>query len=144
MSARNQNQSVKSKIGGLYRLRRDAARTNRALDATWKLIVLVIGMTLLGLGIFFLLFPGPGWAIIIIGLIILASEYSWANRMLHPVKRFTSSLTIKLMSDEYKQRRMHIALVTTFLLVVSTYAYWDEWGLTMNGVRDLSAALFSL
>jgi hypothetical protein len=48
MSARNQNQSVKSKIGGLYRLRRDAARTNRALDATWKLIVLVIGMTLLG------------------------------------------------------------------------------------------------
>jgi uncharacterized protein (TIGR02611 family) len=144
MSARNRNQSVKSKIGGLYRLRRDAARTNRALDATWKLIVLVIGMTLLGLGIFFLLFPGPGWAIIIIGLIILASEYSWANRMLHPVKRFTSSLTLKLMSDEYKQRRMHIALVATFLLVVSMYAYWDEWGLTMNGVRDLSSAIFSL
>lgn len=136
--------SVKKQIGGVYKQRRDAARTNRALDATWKLIVLVVGMSLLGLGIFFLLFPGPGWAIIILGLVILASEYSWANSLLHPVKRFTSALALKIMSDEYKQRRMHITLAVTFSLIVLLYAYWTEWGLTLDGLRAISSALLGL
>lgn len=124
-------------VRGFYRSRRAAARTNRALDATWKLIVLVVGLTLVGLGLFFLLFPGPGWATLILGLIVLASEYSWANSLLHPVRKFTSALTIRLMSDEYKQRRMHIGLVISFLVVVSLYAYWSEWGLTLDGIRNL-------
>ena len=136
------NTSIKNRVGILYKDRRDAARTNRALDATWKLIVLVIGLTLVGLGIFFLLFPGPGWATLLLGLIVLASEYNWANRLLHPVRRFTSSMALKIMSDEYKQRRMHIALTSTFLLVVLLYAYWNEWGLTMDGVKGFASAIF--
>ena len=141
MSQTSGGPSVKSQIGGFYRSRRNAARTNRALDATWKLIVLVVGLTLIGLGLFFLLFPGPGWATLILGLIVLASEYSWANRLLHPVKRFTSALAIKIMSDEYKQRRMHIVLSSTFLIVVLLYAYWTKWGLTLDGLRSLGQAL---
>ena len=137
-----QSPSVKKRVGILYRDRRDAARTNRALDATWKLIVLVIGLTLVGLGLFFLLFPGPGWATLLLGLIVLASEYSWANRLLHPVRRFTSAMALKIMSDEYKQRRMHIALAFTFVLVVLLYAYWNEWGLTMDGIKGFVTAIF--
>lgn len=134
--------SVKKRVGIFYQDRRDAARTNRALDATWKLIVLVIGLSLVGLGLFFLLFPGPGWATLLLGLIVLASEYSWANRLLHPVRRFTSAMALKIMSDEYKQRRMHIALSFTFVLVVLLYAYWNEWGLTMDGVKGFATAIF--
>jgi uncharacterized protein (TIGR02611 family) len=144
MSDKSVRPSIKNQIGGIYKQRRDAARNNRALDATWKLIVLVVGMSLLGLGIFFLLFPGPGWATIILGLIVLASEYSWANSLLHPVKRFTSAMALKIMSDEYKQRRMHIALSTSFLLIVVLYAYWNEWGLTLDGLRAMSSALLGL
>ncbi len=136
MTQANQRNSIGSKIRGFYRERRAAAKTNRAIDATWKLIVLVVGLTLLGLGLFFLLFPGPGWAILILGLIVLASEYSWANRLLHPVRKFTSGLAIKLLSDEYKQRRMHIGLASSFLIVVALYAYWNEWGLTLDGLRQ--------
>ena len=137
MSETKQRNSLGSNIRFFYRDRRAAAKTNRAIDATWKLIVLVVGLTLVGLGLFFLLFPGPGWATLILGLIVLASEYSWANRLLHPVRKFTSGLAIKLMSDEYKQRRMHIGLVTSFLIVVVLYAYWNEWGLTLDGVRQV-------
>lgn len=141
MSNNQVKPSLKSNVRNFYRSRRNAARTNRALDATWKLIVLVVGLTLVGLGLFFLLFPGPGWATLILGLIVLASEYTWANKLLHPVKRFTSALALKILSDEYKQRRMHIALASTFILVVLLYAYWDEWGLTMDGLRIASKAL---
>lgn len=134
--------SVQHKVRAFYKDRRAIAATNRALDATWKLIVLVIGLTLVGLGLFFLLFPGPGWATLLLGLIVLASEYNWAKRLLHPVRRFTSALALRIMSDEYKQRRMHIGLAVTFSIVIALYAYWDEWGLTMDGVKVISKAIF--
>lgn len=143
MSELKNRRSLRYQVRGFYRSRRAAARTNRALDATWKLIVLVVGLTLVGLGLFFLLFPGPGWATLILGLIILASEYSWANNLLHPVRKFTSALALKILSDEYKQRRMHIGLVTSFLIVVFLYTYWTEWGLTLDGLRVLGNRLLS-
>lgn len=137
MSQSTQKKTFKHLIRGFYRNRRAAARTNRALDATWKLIVLVIGLTLVGLGLFFLLFPGPGWATLILGLIVLASEYTWAKQLLNPVRKFTSALAMRLLSDEYKQRRMHLGLSISFGIVVLLYAYWAEWGLTLDGLRSV-------
>lgn len=135
MNDLKQKKSLKRQVRGFYRSRRAAARTNRALDATWKLIVLVVGLTLVGLGLFFLLFPGPGWATLILGLIVLASEYSWAKQLLNPVRKFTSALAMRILSDEYKQRRMHIGLAISFGIVVLLYAYWTKWGLTLDGIR---------
>ena len=135
MNDLKQKKSLKRQVRGFYRSKRAAARTNRALDATWKLIVLVVGLTLVGLGLFFLLFPGPGWATLILGLIVLASEYSWAKQLLNPVRKFTSALAMRILSDEYKKRRMHIGLAISFGIVVLLYAYWAEWGLTLDGIR---------
>jgi uncharacterized protein (TIGR02611 family) len=87
-----QRKSVADRLYGNYMGRRNSARKNRALDATWRGIILVVGLTLVGLGLFFLLFPGPGWAVIIIGLIVLATEYAWAKRLLDPVKEFSSRI----------------------------------------------------
>lgn len=133
--------SLGRKVSAVYQERREAARSHRALNATWRLIVLVFGLSLLGLGIFFILFPGPGWATILLALIVLGSEFNWANRLLHPVRKFTSALALRLMSDEYKQRRMHILIGSTFAFVVLLYAYWDEWGLTLDGVRSIGSYL---
>jgi uncharacterized protein (TIGR02611 family) len=138
------SRSLNFRFRSYYRNQRNSARTNRALDATWKLIVLVVGLSILGLGIFFLLFPGPGWATILLGLVVLASEYTWAKRLLNPVKRFTSALALRLMSDAYKQRRMHIALASTFIFIILLYAYWTKWDLTMDGLRLVSNALLDL
>ena len=118
MNDLKQKKSLKRQVRGFYRSRRAAARTNRALDATWKLIVLVVGLTLVGLGLFFLLFPGPGWATLILGLIVLASEYSWAKQLLNPVRKFTSALAMRILSDEYKQRRMHIGLAISLFITL--------------------------
>src|SRR5581483_650977 len=50
-----------------------------------RVIVSVIGATLLLFGIALLVLPGPAFIVIPLGLAILASEYAWARRWL---KRF--------------------------------------------------------
>jgi uncharacterized protein (TIGR02611 family) len=74
-----------SKVGGLKRRWarwRDGLRERRAADLTYRIVVGVIGLVVLGLGILAIPYPGPGWAIVFIGLAILATEFEWAHRLL--------------------------------------------------------------
>ena len=43
------------------------------------LVVATVGVTLLVLGIIFIVLPGPGIPLIIAGLAILATEFTWAE-----------------------------------------------------------------
>jgi uncharacterized protein (TIGR02611 family) len=125
--------SASDRIYRKYMGSRDSVRKNRTLDAAWRTVIFVVGFTVVGIGIFFLLFPGPGWAVIILGLIILASEYAWAQRMLHPVKAYASRLSELVMSQEYRANRMKVILVSTIIIIALAYAYWAKWGATMQG-----------
>jgi len=51
-----------------------------------KLVILVIGATVFVLGVAMLVLPGPGIAVIIGALAILATEFVWAATLLHRVK----------------------------------------------------------
>jgi tellurite resistance protein TerC/cation:H+ antiporter len=51
-----------------------------------KLIVLLVGLTLLLCGGIMLVTPGPGLLIILSGLSVLAAEFVWARRLLRKVK----------------------------------------------------------
>jgi len=51
-----------------------------------KLIVLVIGSTVILLGVIMLVTPGPAIVVIPIGLAILATEFLWAKRLLRKIK----------------------------------------------------------
>ena len=51
-----------------------------------KLIVGVIGFTVLFIGIAMLVLPGPAFLIIPAGLAILATEFVWARNLLRRVK----------------------------------------------------------
>jgi uncharacterized protein (TIGR02611 family) len=52
-----------------------------------KIIVTVVGFTVLLLGLVMIVTPGPAIVIIPAGLTILASEYSWARRWLKKLKK---------------------------------------------------------
>ena len=136
--------SLSDRLYGNYMGRRDSVRSNRALDATWRGIILVVGLTIVGLGIFFLLFPGPGWAVIIIGLIVLATEYAWAQRILNPVKDFSSRLARLVISQEYRTKRSNVILVLTIVVVTIAYAYWAKWGATMQGFEPILVPIENL
>ncbi len=47
-----------------------------------RVIVTVIGATVLLIGIALLVLPGPAFVVIPVGLAILATEYAWARRWL--------------------------------------------------------------
>lgn len=133
----DQKLSASDQLYRKYKGGRDSVRTNRTLDAAWRTVILVVGLTIVGLGTFFLLFPGPGWAVIILGLIILATEYAWAQRLLNPLKAFTSRLALLVMSREFRENRMKVTLVTTMIIITLAYAYWSKWGATMQGFAPL-------
>jgi uncharacterized protein (TIGR02611 family) len=139
-----QRKSFGDRLYGNYMGRRNSARTNRVLDTTWRAIILVVGLTLLGLGLFFLLFPGPGWAVIIVGLIVLATEYAWAQRLLNPVKEFSSRIARLVVSDEYRLRRSNVILIITIAIVTIAYAYWARWGATMQGFEPILVPIENL
>jgi len=51
-----------------------------------RTIIFVVGITVLLLGIALLVLPGPAILVIPIGLLILATEFIWAKRLLKKMK----------------------------------------------------------
>lgn len=47
-----------------------------------RLMILILGVAVLAAGLAMLALPGPGVLVIILGLVILATEFAWAERML--------------------------------------------------------------
>ena len=61
---------------------RDRLRERRRADFVYRIVVGVVGLAVLGVGIVAIPYPGPGWAIVFVGLGILATEFDWARRLL--------------------------------------------------------------
>jgi tellurite resistance protein TerC len=51
-----------------------------------RLIVFVVGTTVLLFGVVMLVTPGPGWLLIVAGLSVLGIEFVWARRLLRKIK----------------------------------------------------------
>jgi uncharacterized protein (TIGR02611 family) len=61
---------------------RDRLRARPAAEFGYRIAVAVIGLAVLAVGILAIPYPGPGWAIVFVGLAILATEFDWARRLL--------------------------------------------------------------
>jgi tellurite resistance protein TerC len=59
---------------------------NGALRHTKRVIVTVVGFTVLFIGIAMIALPGPAFIVIPLGLAILAGEFVWAKKLLEKVK----------------------------------------------------------
>lgn len=59
---------------------------NIALRHAKRVIVTVVGFTVLFLGIAMIALPGPAIVVIPLGLAILAGEFVWAKKLLDKVK----------------------------------------------------------
>ncbi|BBZ34100.1 TIGR02611 family protein [Mycolicibacterium confluentis] len=51
-------------------------------NQAYRIVVGAVGLLVLGIGILAIPYPGPGWAIVFVGLGILATEFDWARRLL--------------------------------------------------------------
>jgi tellurite resistance protein TerC len=57
-----------------------------------RVIVSVVGATVLLIGVALLILPGPAFIVIPVGLAILATEYAWARRWLRKVRGIASNV----------------------------------------------------
>jgi uncharacterized protein (TIGR02611 family) len=71
----------------------DRIRANPTGRLALKIGIGVLGGLVVVLGIILIPFPGPGWAIVILGLAILALEFAWARHLLEFTKRHVQSWT---------------------------------------------------
>jgi uncharacterized protein (TIGR02611 family) len=57
-----------------------------------RLVRIVVGFTLLIVGVLLLVLPGPGWVTIFFGLALLAAEFAWARKLLDRLKSAASDV----------------------------------------------------
>ena len=68
-------------------------RGNRTGRLALRIGIGTLGTLVVALGIVLIPFPGPGWAIVILGLAIWAIEFAWARNLLEFTKRHVQSWT---------------------------------------------------
>jgi uncharacterized protein (TIGR02611 family) len=71
----------------------DKIRANPTGRLALKIGIGVVGTLVVALGIVLIPFPGPGWAIVILGLAIWSLEFSWAKQLLEFTKRHVKAWT---------------------------------------------------
>lgn len=97
---------------------RDTLRDRRAVDFGYRIAVGVVGTAILVVGILAIPYPGPGWAIVFVGLAVLATEFAWAKGVLaYTRKRYDAFM------DWFKRQGLWIQVlgaVFTAAIVVGT------------------------
>jgi tellurite resistance protein TerC len=86
-----------------------------------KIIVAMVGGTILLTGLALLVLPGPAFIVIPIGLAVLATEFVWARRWLKRARG---------MVNKRKARRTTRALAVTFR------RRWERWKQWLAGWRE--------
>ncbi len=71
----------------------------QSYNAARKVVVAVIGSTVVGVGIAMLVLPGPALLVIPLGLGILGLEFAWARRWLRKLKEHSAGALQKLRGD---------------------------------------------
>lgn len=70
---------------------------------TKRVILIVIGMTVLLFGVTLLVLPGPAIIVIPVGLAILGSEVAWAKHLLNKIKAGKDKIS-SLISEKYDRK----------------------------------------
>ena len=115
----------------------DRIRANPTGRMALKIGIGVLGGLVVAVGIVLIPFPGPGWAIVILGLAIWAVEFHWARRLLHFTKRHVQSWTHWVLRQSLPMR----ALIGTAGFIFISAVVWLSVKLTM-GV-DLAVVIWN-
>ena len=76
---------------------------------------------MVALGLFLVPLPGPGWLIVIVGLAILASEFSWAERLLGFVRTRVEAWAAWIVAASWPVRAL-VTAATALCVAGALYA----------------------
>lgn len=99
---------------------RDKLRGRPVADLIYRTVVGVVGTVVLIVGIIAIPYPGPGWAIVFLGLGILATEFRAAQVVLHWVRiRYDRAMAWF--------GRQHIAVKALSALLTAAFVIASLW-----------------
>ncbi|MDJ0916762.1 MAG: PGPGW domain-containing protein [Woeseiaceae bacterium] len=70
-----------------------------------RIVILVVGATVMLVGVVMIVTPGPAFVVIPLGLAILSIEFAWARHWLRKLREQISNGTAQLQSNKIEQRR---------------------------------------
>jgi uncharacterized protein (TIGR02611 family) len=113
---------------------RDRLRERPRTEFAYRVVVGVVGLAILAVGIIAIPYPGPGWAIVFVGLGILATEFDWARRLLAYAKERYDAVM-----DWFQRQHASVQILGgVFTAVVVASTLW------LLGALDWTAELFGV
>lgn len=120
---------------------RERIRSRRALDTAWRMMVFTLGLTLVALGVLMMVLPGPGWGALILGLVVLASEFTWATRVLDPVKEAAHRAKEAALDPRRRRRNLILGGIAGVAAAVFLIWYLANYGLTLGPILAILDAV---
>ncbi|OLS24788.1 MAG: hypothetical protein HeimC2_20930 [Candidatus Heimdallarchaeota archaeon LC_2] len=74
--------------------------SKRTVKELRRIVILIMGLTIVFIGVLLLILPGPGVVTIIFGLTLLASEFYWAKNWLKKVEQGIDSVKNRITSSK--------------------------------------------
>ncbi len=93
-------------------------RANPQSHLVYRWVVFCVGLAIVSLGLVLVPLPGPGWLIVIFGLLVWASEFERAQRLLDFVRTTLRRWNDWVMAHGWPVRIVLIALTTAFVAAV--------------------------
>jgi uncharacterized protein (TIGR02611 family) len=104
-----------------------AGNANLLFRQVRRIVVFVLGISVVLVGIVMIVTPGPAVVVIPLGLAILATEFLWAERLLHSLRR--------RLSDAHAAATSHVELPRWIRFLVRKKTAGD---VSANGVETSS------
>jgi uncharacterized protein (TIGR02611 family) len=117
----------------LYRWRRRWAGDSRLRQMVWRAAATGIGAGIIAVGVMLLVLPGPGWALIFLGMAVLATEYAWAHRLLRFTKDKAQGAASSAMAPQNRRRTLVLLLIAALLVASAVAWYVHAYGWTLSG-----------
>jgi TIGR02611 family protein len=99
--------------------------------STKRISLIVVGFIVLIAGIIMIPYPGPGWAVVFIGLAILANEFVWAEKLLAIAKKGYAAWEKWLTLQHWVIRGIVFLLVCIIVVVtiwlMNGYGFINSW-----------------
>lgn len=87
------------------------------------MLIGVVGGAIVLLGLLLIPLPGPGWALVFLGLAVWATEFRWAQRLLRYARRLLREWTAWA-RRQHLVVRLLLGLVGLLVLVALGYFGW--------------------
>ena len=112
------------------------------LTKTIRLVVLIVGASVAGAGVAMLVLPGPGILVIVFGLVILTTQFAWAERALERMTNIATSMARTASSD--RRGRVFLGLSGTAMVVGGGLVVFHLGEYRLAGTSVLVSGLIGL